>query len=65
MTISEDMQEAIRSLPERVREPAYDGGGHARRAALTGLLDLARTNPSDPWNPRARHDSREPGTVTG
>lgn len=44
MTINEDMQEAIRCLPERVRGPAHDGG-RARPAAwlaeLTGLLDLA------------------------
>jgi hypothetical protein len=45
MTITEDMQEAIRSLPQQVREPAYDGGGRVRPGAwlaeLTGLLDLA------------------------
>jgi hypothetical protein len=44
MTITEDMQEAILTLPERVWEPAYDAGGQARPGAwvaeLTGLLDL-------------------------
>jgi DDE family transposase len=45
MTITEDMQEAILALPERVWEPAYDAGGQARPGAwvaeLTGLLDLS------------------------
>ena len=45
MTITEDMQEAILTLPERVWEPAYDAGGEVRPGAwvaeLTGLLDLA------------------------
>jgi Transposase DDE domain group 1 len=45
MTISEDMQEAILTLPERVWEPAYDADGEIRPGAwvaeLTGLLDLA------------------------
>jgi hypothetical protein len=45
MTISEDMQDAILQLPERIWEPAYDAGGQARPGAwvadLTGLLDLA------------------------
>jgi hypothetical protein len=45
MTITEDMQEAIRTLPERVWEPAYDAGGQVRPGAwvaeLTGLMDLA------------------------
>ncbi len=44
MTITEDMQQAILTLPERVWEPAYDAGGHARPGAqvaeITGLLDL-------------------------
>ena len=44
MTITEDMQEAILALPERVWEPAYDAGGEVRPGAwvaeLTGLLDL-------------------------
>jgi Transposase DDE domain group 1 len=44
MTITEDMQEAILTLPERVWESAYDAGGQARPGAwvaeLTGLLDL-------------------------
>jgi hypothetical protein len=44
MTITEDMQEAILTLPERVWEPAYDAGGQVRPGAwiaeLTGLLDL-------------------------
>jgi Transposase DDE domain group 1 len=45
MTITEDMQDAILTLPERVWEPAYDAGGQVRPGAwvaeLTGLLDLA------------------------
>jgi hypothetical protein len=45
MTITEDMQQAILALPERVWEPACDAGGQARPGAwvaeLTGLLDLA------------------------
>ena len=45
MTITEDMQEAILALPERVWEPAYDAAGEVRPGAwvaeLTGLLDLA------------------------
>jgi hypothetical protein len=45
MTLTEDMQEAILTLPERVWEPAYDAGGQVRAGAwvaeLTGLLDLA------------------------
>ncbi len=44
MTISEDMQDAILKLPERVWEPAYDAGGLVGAggwvAELTGLLDL-------------------------
>jgi hypothetical protein len=44
-TITEDMQEAILSLPGRIWEPAYDAVGQARPGAwvaeLTGLLDLA------------------------
>jgi hypothetical protein len=43
MTITEDMQEAILALPERVWEPAYDAGGEVRPGAwvaeITGLLD--------------------------
>jgi hypothetical protein len=45
MTITEDMQDAILQLPERVWEPAYDAGGQVRPGAwvaeLTGLLDLS------------------------
>jgi hypothetical protein len=45
MTITEDMQEAILALPERVWEPAYDAGGQVRPGAwvaeLTGLLNLS------------------------
>jgi hypothetical protein len=44
MTITQDMQDAILQLPERVWEPAYDAGGQVRPGAwvaeLTGLLDL-------------------------
>ena len=49
MTITEDMQEAILALPDRVWEPAYDAGGQVRPGAwvaeLTGLLDLAGWRP--------------------
>jgi hypothetical protein len=45
MAITEEMQEAIPALPERIWEPAYDGDGQARPGAwvaeLTGLLDLS------------------------
>jgi hypothetical protein len=45
MTITEDMQDAILTLPERVWERACDAGGQVRPGAwvaeLTGLLDLA------------------------
>jgi DDE family transposase len=45
MTISDDIAEAILSVPARVWEPAYDADGQARPGAwvaeLTGLLDLA------------------------
>ena len=44
MTITEDMHQAILTLPDRVWEPAYDAGGQVRPGAwvaeLTGLLDL-------------------------
>jgi hypothetical protein len=44
MTITEDMQQAILALPDRIWEPAYDAGGQVRPGAwvaeLTGLLDL-------------------------
>jgi len=44
MTITDDIAEAILTLPERVWEPAYDAGGQVRPGAwvaeLTGLLDL-------------------------
>jgi hypothetical protein len=45
MTITDDMQDAILMLPERVWEPAYDADGQVRPGAwvaeLTGLLDLS------------------------
>jgi hypothetical protein len=45
MTITEEMQEAILQIPERVWEPAYDASGEARPGAwvaeLTGLIDLS------------------------
>jgi hypothetical protein len=45
MTITEDMQQAILQMPDRIWEPAYDAGGQVRPGAwvaeLTGLLDLA------------------------
>ena len=45
MTITEDMQQAILALPDRVWEPAYDAAGRVRPGAwvaeLTGLLDLS------------------------
>jgi Transposase DDE domain group 1 len=43
--LTEDMQEAILTLPDRVWEPTYDAGGQVRPGAwvaeLTGLLDMA------------------------
>jgi Transposase DDE domain group 1 len=45
MTITDDMQDAILMLPDRIWEPAYDAGGQVRPGAwvaeLTGLLDLS------------------------
>ncbi len=45
MTITDEMQEAILTLPERIWEQAYDAGGQVRPGAwvaeLTGLLDLS------------------------
>jgi hypothetical protein len=45
MTITEEMREAILTVPERVWEPAYNATGQVRPGAwvaeLTGLLDLA------------------------
>ena len=45
-TITEDIQQAILALPDRIWEPAYDAGGQVRPGAwiaeLTGLLDLSR-----------------------
>jgi hypothetical protein len=45
MTITQDRQEAILAVPDRIWEPAYDAGGQVRDGAwvaeLTGLLDLA------------------------
>ena len=45
MATTEEMQEAILALPERIWEPAYDADGQARPGAwvaeLTGLLDLS------------------------
>jgi hypothetical protein len=47
MTITEDMHQAILTIPDRVWEPAYDARGQVRPGAwvaeLTGLLDLS------PW----------------
>ena len=44
MTITEEMHQAILTIPDRVWEPAYDAGSQARPGAwvaeLTGLLDL-------------------------
>jgi hypothetical protein len=44
-TITEDVQQAILTLPDRVWEPAYDAGGQVRPGAwvaeITGMLDLA------------------------
>jgi len=44
MTISDDIAEAILTVPDRIWEPAYDAGGQVRPGAwvaeLTGLLDL-------------------------
>ena len=45
MTITDDMQQAISQLPDRIWEPAYDADGQVRPGAwvaeLTGLLDLS------------------------
>jgi hypothetical protein len=45
MTITDDIAEAILTVPDRVWEPAYDAGGQVRPGAwvaeLTGLLDLS------------------------
>jgi DDE family transposase len=45
MTLTEDIQEAILTLPDRVWEPACDASGEVRPGAwvaeLTGLLDLS------------------------
>jgi hypothetical protein len=45
MTITEDMHQAILTLPDRVWEAAYDAGAQVRPGAwvaeLTGLLDLS------------------------
>ena len=44
MTITEDIGNAILTLPDRAWEPAYDTGGQVRAGAwvaeITGLLDL-------------------------
>jgi hypothetical protein len=44
MTITDDMQDAILALPDRIWEPAYDGSGQVRPGAwvaeLTGLAGL-------------------------
>ena len=44
-TITEDVHQAILTIPDRVWEPAYDAGGQVRPGAwvaeLTGLLDLS------------------------
>ena len=44
-TITEDMQQAILQLPDRIWEPAYDADGRARPGAwvaeITGMLDLS------------------------
>jgi hypothetical protein len=44
-TITEDIQQAILTLPDRVWEPAYDAGGQVRPGAwvaeITGMLDLS------------------------
>jgi hypothetical protein len=49
MTITEDMQEAILTVPERVWEPAYDAAGEVRPdawvAEITGLLDMTAGRP--------------------
>jgi hypothetical protein len=45
MTITDDIAQAILTVPERIWEPAYDAGGQVRPGAwvaeLTGLLSLA------------------------
>src|SRR5690348_2071332 len=62
-TITEDVQEAILSLPGRIWEPAYDADGQVRPGAwvaeLTGLLDLA--NWPDGMRVIARKERPHPG----
>ena len=45
MTITEDMQDAIRKIPAESWTPAYDGDGQVRDGAwvadITGMLDLS------------------------
>jgi hypothetical protein len=45
MTITDDMQEAILKIPDRIWEPAYDADGQVRPGAwvaeITGMLDLS------------------------
>ena len=45
-TITDDVQQAILNLPDRIWEPAYDAGGQVRPGAwvaeITGMLDLAK-----------------------
>ena len=36
MTITEDMHQAILTLPDRIWEPAYDAGGQVRQGAMGG-----------------------------
>ena len=49
MTITEEMHQAILTIPDRVREPAYDAGGEVRPGAwiaeLTGVVDLSSWPP--------------------
>ena len=63
MTLTEDMQDANVTLPDRIWEPAYDAGGQVRPGAwvaeLTGLLDLAGWPPG--MRVIARRERPHPG----
>ena len=65
MTITDEMQQAILQLPDRIWEPAYDAGGQARPGAwvaeLTGLLGLAGGDAGD--RPQGTPPPRRPAAV--
>ena len=68
MTITEEMHQAILTLPDRVWEPAYDAGGQVRPGAwvaeLTGLLDLSVLAGGDAGDrPQGTPPPRRPAAV--